>query len=224
MAQLFAPTKRAGQAEASSAGSRRRRTDRILVLAVAALAALLFAACEKPDASETTSPSAQAMLGTTEGAVAINPPGEPPAPKPPPEGWSFDLGNVRFSKLENEHASLQVVTQIIARPDESVPGPGMEIWITGPEGPIYHWSGGETRAYDGVLCYQLEIQSDTEAIPFQPDKDYTFTMAFVDPLDGHLVMSSTIQIAGRAPVLPPATPGPESSVGKVLLGCPRSVI
>ena len=69
--------------------------------------ALFLAACEKPDASFTTSPSLRALVGTTTGNVAFNPPETPPSPSAAPAGWDWELGLARFSKLENEQPSLR---------------------------------------------------------------------------------------------------------------------
>src|SRR5687767_5522013 len=118
---------------------------------------LVLAACDKPDASDVTSPSAKALLGTTTGNVAFDPAETPPEPVASPEGWDLRLENVRYEELENGQESLQVVTQIQAQA-----GPGMEVWLLERGGDaVYRWSGGSARAYDGVVCFQLRLEDDT---------------------------------------------------------------
>lgn len=188
------------------------------LLAVILLVAAVSTACEKPDASDTTSPSALALIGTTSGNVALHPTEAAPAPVAPPSPWEFDLGNARFSLLENRQHSIQVVTTIDSRP-----GPGLEIWMTGPEGTVFRWSGGATARYDGVVCFQLRLEDDEAALPLIAGETYQLTMAFRDPGDG-VVTARTVTIAGRAPEISKPAPGPDSEIVKVLLGCPRSVI
>jgi len=181
------------------------------------LAALLFAACEKPQSSDLTSPSARIMIGTTEGTVTINPTEAPPAPKPAPEGWRLNLENARFAKLENDNPSLQVSSDIRAHH-----GSVYEIWISGPEGPIYRWTGGSSREYDGVVCFQLLVDDGQAALPFG-NGPLTMTTAFRDKTTGEVVAADDLTIAGFPPSGRPA-PDADSKVGKILLGCPRSVI
>lgn len=183
--------------------------------------ALLASACEKPDASHTTSPSALALLGTTEGNVAFFPPEAPPALEgATPTGWDFDVGNVRFSKLENGDPSLQVVMEL-----RSQRGPGFEVWLERDGAPVARWSGGSARPYTGVLCFQLRLEDpDTgEALPLPPGA-YTMALIFREPGSGDVVAGQRITVAGHVPRLKGEQPGPGSEVFRVLLSCPRSVI
>lgn len=183
------------------------------------LAAFLLVACEKPDASDTTSPSVRAMVGQTRGNVVIAPPESPPANAKGPDGWDFTLENARFSKLENGQASIQIVTQAQTRP-----GPGLEVWLSGPDGAVFRWSGGSARAYDGVACFQVRLEDEASALHLDPEKVYSLTIAFRDPGDQHVVFAQTERVAGRAPSLSKGAPGGASTVARDLLGCPRSVI
>lgn len=185
--------------------------------ALAALAALVLFACEKPDASHVTSPSALSLLGVAEGDVRLAAIPTPPGPRDAP-GWEFDLGNARFSTLENGTPSIQVVTRIRAQP-----GATMEMWIVGAEGPRYFWRGGSTRMYDGTFCFQLALVNDAgEALQLRDGEEYRLVIGFVDPVTGAPLVVKSVRIAGRPPVLDeyPAA----RSVGEQLLGCPRSVI
>lgn len=184
-----------------------------------AFAAIALAACEKPDASDVTSPSARILIGTTDGNVAYNPPETPPEPIEDPPGWRFQLGNARYATLENGENSIQVVTDI-----QSQQGLGMELWITGPEGAVYRWSGGSTRTYNGVVCFQLRLNHENEAMPLEAGKAYQLTMAFRDPGTSEVLVAKRIEIAGFTPSLTGQLPAATSEVGSVLLGCPRSVI
>lgn len=185
---------------------------------LAVLVSVLFAACAKPDASAVTSPSGLALIGTTTGNASYEPEGEPPAPVPSPKGWEFELGNVRFSKLEDGAPALQIVTQV-----QSQAGTVMEFWISGSDGPLLRWSGGSTRRYNGVFCFQLRLQQDGQALALH-GAPYSFTMLFRDPATGQPVVSETINIAGFQPKYEGAAPTPGSRVARDLLGCPRSVI
>lgn len=187
-------------------------------LLAAALVVVAVAACEKPDASDTTSPSARALLGTTTGNVSYAPEGQPPAPADA-AGWRFELGNARFSKLENGEAAIQVVTQV-----QSQAGPGMEIWLSGPQGPVLRWSAGAARKYDGVVCFQLRLEDGTSALPLAAGERYAMTIAFRDPATNTAVISRTVTVAGFPPAAKKAAPGAGSTVARDLLGCPRSVI
>jgi hypothetical protein len=188
------------------------------VLAAVAGAALLFGGCEKPDASYVTSPSAIALLGTAEGEVRL---GSVPPPLPVTSdapGWSFDLGNARFSELENGVPSIQVVTQIIARP-----GARMEMWLLSGGAPVYSWSGGTTRDYNGVFCFQIAIASGDEALPLGPGP-FALRIAFVDEATGEPLAVKEVRVAGFAPDLRRSYPRGPAGPGAQLLGCPRSVI
>ena len=189
-----------------------------LFLPALLLAVLLGAACARPDASRTTSPSGLALIGTATGNASYAPEGAPPGPVPAPPGWEFDLGNVRFSKLEDGAPALQIVTQV-----KSQAGTALEFWITGSEGPLLRWSGGATRRYDGVFCFQLRLQDNGEALSLRC-APYRFTMLFRDIQTDQPVVSKTIEIAGFQPKYDGAPPGPNSPVARDLLGCPRSVI
>lgn len=196
----------------------RARVGRPAMVVMVAVAALVLAGCEKPDASHVTSPSALALIGTTEGAVSYAPEGMPSPPVAAPEGWEFDLGNVRFAKLENDAPALQVVTQVKSRP-----GTALELWVSGTESELLRWSGGSTREYNGVMCFMLRLEDDGEALQLHGEP-YRFTMTFRDAATGAAVVSDTIEIAGFAPGLDGSAPGEDSGVARDLLGCPRSVI
>lgn len=193
---------------------------RILAAALFALAAVSLAACEKPDASDVTSPSAIALLGTSIGNVSYAPPESPPPPTlSKPAGWSFDVGNARFSTLENGTPSIQFVTEVQAKP-----GPGLEIWLSSPTGTVLRWSGGSSHGYDGVVCFQLRLKDKGEALNLDPEQRYTVTLAFRDLGDNSVVVAQDFPVAGQAPRLSGAPPAQGSAVARDLLGCPRSVI
>ena len=191
---------------------------RIAIVAVVSALALASAGCEKPDASHVTSPSARLLIGTTTGNVSYAPEGAPPAPVPPPEGWDFELGNVRFQSLEDGTPALQIVTQV-----DSQPGAALEMWITGADGPLLRWSAGSTREYTGTVCFMLRLEEDGEALDLHGEP-YDFTMAFRDPADQEIVTAATSRIAGFQPEYEGAPPGPNSPVARELLGCPRAPI
>lgn len=188
-------------------------------IALAVLFAALFAACEKPDASNVTSPSALALLGTTSGTVAYAPADAPPPPLAAPEGWQFTLENVRFSTLENGQPSLQVISQLQSRA-----GPAMELWMAGPSGTIFRWTGGTAHGYDGVVCFQLRLADADAALPLPDATGYTFTIAFRDGASGQVVAAQSITVAGRPSQPERPAPSPGSPVVRDLLGCPRTVI
>jgi hypothetical protein len=187
----------------------------LLVLVVAALVAV---GCEKPDAAHVTSPSILALLGTTSGTPTYDPAGVPPPDTAAPDGWSVDVGNARYNKLENQAPTIQVVTQVSSRP-----GPELDLWLTGPDGPVWRWTGGSAREYDGVVCFQVRLEEDGHAIPLG-EGPLQFTMAFRDPGEGEVVFAKTITVAGFVPKLDGPLPTAEQDAGRVLLGCPRSVI
>ncbi|MCK9518736.1 MAG: hypothetical protein M0R74_06905 [Dehalococcoidia bacterium] len=191
---------------------------RTVIVASLAAMALAAAACDKPDASRVTSPSIIALLGTSEGTPDYDPQQDPPADQAAPEGWSVDVGNARFNELENGAPAIQVVTQVSSRP-----GPELNLWLSGPEGPVWHWSGGSAREYHGVVCFQVRLEDEGEAMPLSTGP-LRFSMAFSDPGGGDVVFAKTIDVAGFLPKLEGTVPGPESDAGRVLLGCPRSVI
>ena len=181
---------------------------------VLAGAVLLLTACEKPDASLTTSPSLRALIGTTIGNVAFNPPETPPAPTAAPASWEWELGLARFSKLENEQPSLQVVMQVTSRP-----GAGMELWLTDSERVVARWSAGSTAVYSGVVCFQLMLQKDSEAVPLGPGK-HQLTVAFREP-EGNVVTAKTVEVKSQTPKLAGGVPAQASDVLRNGLSCPR---
>ena len=192
----------------------KRLVGLLLALALAALAV----ACEKPDASFTTSPSVLALIGTTAGNVAFNPSETPPQEVPEPAGWKFDVGNARFSTLEQGDASIQVVMQMASRP-----GPGFELWFERDGKALVRWSGGSARPYAGAVCFQVLLKYKGEALELGPGK-YSFVLAFRDPGTGEIVAAKRVPVVGNVPKGSGAAPGADSKVFKDLLGCPRSVI
>ncbi len=124
-------------------------------MVAALLAALLLVACEKKDASYTTSPSLKALIGTTTGNVAFRPEEPVPEPVEPPAGWQVEFALARFTDLENGSPALEVIMQVKARP-----GTGMELWISDEAGTVARWSGGSTAVYVGTVCFQLELERD----------------------------------------------------------------
>ncbi len=180
--------------------------------------ATLAVACEKPDASFTTSPSVRALIGTTTGNVAFNPTEAPPQEVPEPTGWKFDVGNARFSTLEQGDASIQVVMQMASRP-----GPAFELWFERDGKALVRWSGGSARPYAGAVCFQVLLKHDGEALELGPGH-YSFVMAFRDPGTGEIVAAKRVPVVGNVPKGTGAAPGPDSKVFRDLLGCPRSVI
>lgn len=196
------------------AGSRR-----VIGLAAIVLALTVgLVACEKPDASHVTSPSARALTGVTTGNVAYRPAGTAPEPIDDPEGWDVRLENTRFGRLENGDASIQVVMQVQARR-----GPAFEIWIEDARGTVLRWSGGSARPYNGVVCFQLRLEAGGEALPLS-DGPYEMTVAFREPDAPQPLAARSLQITGTPPRLEGSDPGAASEVARDLLGCPRSVI
>ncbi len=170
-------------------------------------------ACETPDASNTTSPSARALLGLTTGNVTYSPADMPPAPKDAPAGWRLDLGNARFTALENGTPALIVIMQLQARP-----GAGMELWLFSDSTPVAEWFGGTTNEYDGTVCFQMRLVNGSEALPLD-NGPYYFTVAFRDP-DG-VIFAKKVEVTHYPPLKKPATPVAGSPVFRDLLGCPR---
>jgi hypothetical protein len=194
--------------------SRRSRLRWGLVLVLAS-AALLLAACEKPDASYTTSPSLKALIGTTVGNVAFDPPETAPDPVDPPDRWSVDFNLALFTNLENDSPALQVLMGV-----ETRPGYGFELWISGEDGKtVARWSAGSTAVYTGTACFQLELQRDGEAVPLPPGK-YTATIVFRDP-EGPVLAARRIDITNFTPELKGTVPGPESEVFREAWACRR---
>lgn len=186
---------------------------------LAALLAFLFAACEKPDASDVTSPSGRTLLGTTAGTAAYDVDQMPPAASSDPDGWEFELLNARYSKLENFDVSLQVVTRTRA-----LAGTTMEAWLWNEGGhvPLY-WKGGTTTSYNGVFCFQFRFEDGDESLHIE-DAQYYLTIGFRDQESGEWVVVKEERVAGTIPELNGEPPGEDSRVGRDLLGCPRSVI
>lgn len=188
-------------------------------LVVFALLALVVAGCESPDASDVTSPSGRALLGTTSGTATYESDSTPPQPIEDAEGWEFFLGNARYETLENEQASLQVVTRTTSQA-----GATMEVWVWRDGQTALHWQSGTTTRYDGVFCFQFRLEDDGESLQLEPREQYYLTMAFRDEESGDYVAVQEIRVAGVVPELGGEAPGEDSRVGSELLGCPRSVI
>ncbi|MCC6381425.1 MAG: hypothetical protein IT304_02905 [Dehalococcoidia bacterium] len=187
--------------------------------ALALVLALLLTGCEKPDASNTTSPSAAALLGTTTGNVVFDPPERVPEPVAPPAGWEFELGNARWDDLENGTPALFVVLQLAAKP-----GTGMEIWLSDAAGrPVVRWSGGSTRAYSGVVCFQMKTrikeEGRDEGLQLAPGT-YNLTIAFREVETG-VVTAERAQVRSNTPAPAASTPAAGSPVFRDLLSCPR---
>ena len=189
-----------------------------------AVFSLLLAACEKPDASYVTSPSADSMVGTATGNVAIHPPEALPAPKESPPGWEVSLELAVFTELEDGTDSMRIVMQVKSRS-----GTGFEIWLANESGTVVRWSGGSSSPYNGVVCFQLPLSSKTkdkatgaitkEALTLPPGK-YTATTVFRDVETG-VVVARQLKVTGNVPRLAGPEPGPDSPVFRKLLGCPR---
>ncbi|MEX2080375.1 MAG: hypothetical protein WEC33_02075 [Dehalococcoidia bacterium] len=203
----------------STSGGGGRGVRALLLVAVVGLV-MAGTACEKPGASHVTSPSAIALLGTSEGVVTFGPSGAAPAPiDEQPEGWNFRLENARFAELEDGARAIQVVTLA-----ESRPGLVMEIWLTDSTGSIALWSGGETRGLSGTVCFQLRLESDGQVLGF-PGADPTMTIAFRAAASGEVIIAEQIGIVGNAPTAEgDFVVSADSDILRDLLGCPRSVI
>ncbi|MEP7216976.1 MAG: hypothetical protein ABI782_12045 [Anaerolineaceae bacterium] len=156
----------------------------------------------------------RALIGTTTGNVAFNPPEAPPTPIAAPSGWDWELGLARFSKLENEQPSLEVVMQVTSRP-----GAGMELWLTDSVGVVARWSAGSTAVYSGVVCFQLMLQKDGEAVPLGIGK-HQLTVAFREP-EGNVVTAKTVEVKSQTPTLAGGVPAQASDVIRNALACPR---
>lgn len=190
----------------------------LVLLALFAALAVALAACEKPGASHTTSPSALALLGTADGVVAFAPLDPPPAALPPPDGWEFDIGNARFSELEDGTAAIQVVGNVRTRP-----GASAELWLARDGVSVARWSGGLTRAYSGTLCFQFQLAAGGEVVPLGAGS-YTLTLVFRDHTSAAVLGALVMPVVGRVPGATGGPPRPGSDVMRQLLGCPRSVI
>jgi hypothetical protein len=126
--------------------------------------------------------------------------------------------NARFAELENGDESIQVVLQVQSRP-----GPAFEIWLEDADGTALRWSGGSARAYDGVVCFQLRLEADDEALQLA-DGPYEMTIAFREPDAPQPVAARRLSVTGTPPRLAGDPPSTNSLVVRDLLGCPRSVI
>ena len=183
-------------------------------LLLLSLFAVSTAACEKPDASNTTSPSARALLGTTSGDVSFDPADAPSAPKEPATGWEFELGNARYSKLEDETPAMQVTLSL-----KSQAGASMEAWLTGASGTIARWKGGNSYTSNGTVCWIFRLTSGTEALQLGEGKQH-FTIGFFAS-DGTVIVSRSVEVTEFTPKLKGSPPGAGSAVFRDLLGCPR---
>ena len=126
---------------------------------------LVMGACEKPDASHTTSPSARLLLGLTTGRVLYHIPELPPEPVVPPAGWAYELGNARYEKLENGTHAILVVGQVTAKI-----GPDVEIWLADKDETVAKWFGGSSHGYDGVICWQQKLEAGGQALVLKPGR------------------------------------------------------
>lgn len=183
-------------------------------LASIALLALALVACEKPDASFTTSPSARILAGTTTGNVGYGPPEAAPAPVTDPAGWRLTFDLAVFQDLENGTEAVRVVFEV-----KSQPGTGMELWLANEAGTVARWSGGSSDTYNGVVCFQMALETESEAMTLPPGK-YTATVVFRDVETG-VVAAKSIKVTGNVPKLDGAAPAAGSAVFRDLLGCPR---
>lgn len=181
---------------------------------VVALFGLVLAACEKPDASYVTSPSIKALIGTTTGNVAFNPPESAPDPVAEPPRWDVNFDLARFGKLENETPALELLMQV-----ETRPGYGMEIWVTTEGRTVARWSAGSTNSYNGTVCFQLELERDGEAVPLGTGK-HQATLVFRDP-EGPVLTAKRLEITNFTPNLDGALPGPASEVFRDTWACRR---
>lgn len=189
-----------------------------MVAAPVLFLALLAAGCEKPGAAHTTSPSAIALVGTAEGDVTYAPHDSSPPDALAADGWQFDVGNARFSDLEDGSASIQVVSNMRGQP-----GARFEVWLESGGQPLARWSAAPTTPYVGTLCFQVRLESGDEALDLG-EGPWQVTLAFIDPSDGSPVAASVIPVAGTPDNLSGEPPAPGSEVFGALLGCPRSVI
>lgn len=188
---------------------------RPLFAAVLLVVAGAATACEKPDASNVTSPSALALLGTTSGTATYAVTDPPPTAEEPPPGWQMELGNARFTELEDGTPALMVVSQLKAKA-----GATMELrLLAATGGTVARWAGGVTRTYDGTVCFQLRLATGTEALPLLEGSKYTFEVVFRD--SAGVIFARIADVTHFAPAR--ALPGPTdgSPVFRDLLGCPR---
>ncbi|MEO8539311.1 MAG: hypothetical protein ABI577_06180 [bacterium] len=191
-----------------------RLQARLGVMLLVACGAVLLASCEKPDASYVTSPSIKALIGTTTGNVAFNPPETAPEPMNPPARWDVEFDLARFTNLENDSPAIEFLMQV-----ETRPGYGFELWITSEGKTVARWSAGSTAVYNGTACFQLELERDGEAVPL-PQAKYEATIVFRDP-EGPVLAAKRIDITNFTPKLNGTTPGPASEVFREAWACRR---
>jgi hypothetical protein len=190
-----------------------RRGLRLGALCVAL--ALLSGACDKPDASLTTSPSARTLLGTTTGTAAFGLEEAPPPPMAALSAWRLDMSLARFGKLENGVPALEVMFQAITQP-----GAALEVWLESAGGTVARWSGGRTVQYNGVVCFQLPLEGGGASVPLAQG-EYHVTVAFRSP-DGLVTAAAAQRVTHNVPGLSGPLPRDGSSpVFRDLLGCPR---
>ena len=188
---------------------------RLRPFTVLAACALLLGACEKPDASFQTSPSAEALIGTATGNVAFAPPEQPPGTVASPAGWDHRFEAIFFDELEDGSPSIRVVLQ-----EQTKRGAGFELWLATREGTLVRWTGGSTDIYSGTVCFQLKLKDGDEALVLPSGVPITATIAYRDVERG-VIASQSLPVRGTVPKLSGSAPGPESKVFKSLLGCPR---
>ena len=184
------------------------------LVSVLLLLAFACTACEEPDTSNTTSPSARALLGTTTGDVSFDPADAPVAPKDPPAGWEFELGNARYQKLEDETPALEITLSLKSQANAS-----MEAWLTGQTGTIARWKGGKTYTSSGTVCWFFRLKSGNEALSLGDGQQH-FSIAFF-AADGSVITSRTVDVKEFAPKLSGSQPSAGSPVFRDMLGCPR---
>jgi hypothetical protein len=190
-----------------------RHTLRLLPFIL--LLSLLLAACESKDRSYATSASVRALIGTTVGNVAFNPPESAPEVVPAPDDWQVEFNLATFSELENGQPSIQLIAQVKTRP-----GTGFELWLTDETGrTVARWSGGSTTTYVGTVCFQLELEQAGEAVPLGSGK-HTATLVFREPVDG-VVAARVMPVTSQPPRLNGAIPGAASPVFRNALACPK---
>jgi hypothetical protein len=184
------------------------------------LALIAFGACEEPDASFQTSPAVRALLGTTSGTAAFNPPEAPPKAQEPQPGWGLTFSVARFGTLENNEPALQVTLQV-----ETHPGAGMEIWLYSADTgkTVARWTGGATTTYEGTICFELAFRDSAKGIAAPiPQGNYRLTAAFRDPNTG-IVVARDAEVTGNIPVLTGKAPPPGSNVFWTTLACKRGL-
>jgi hypothetical protein len=184
------------------------------ILALALLAVPFLIGCEPTDRSYATSPSLTALIGTNIGNVAFRIDKTPPAPKDPPPGWALDFSRATFSRLENGQPTLQFVLQV-----RTQAGAGFELWLVDEDRELVaRWSAGATSGYVGVVCFQLELARDGEAVPLGTGEHHA--IAAFRTFGGELVVASATRVTGNLPALEGVTPAQGSPVYRDALACP----